>query len=136
VLAAAVVPDPVDEPHAASVANVEALLKQKGWSKAELARASGIDEGSLSKILRGEHKNLSFGTLQRFARALRVPAAQPLAGVPTTRLPAADAVGVRPGGDRPRLSTRELRRALRELEQQLTELERDEQESSRDQSTE
>jgi len=52
--------------------NVIRLRELRLWSRADLHRASGISESSLSLFERGERSDLALDTLGRLARALQV----------------------------------------------------------------
>jgi len=52
---------------------VRALRVQRGWSQAELARRSGVDQGRISRLESGETLNPQPETLLRLSEALQVP---------------------------------------------------------------
>ncbi len=53
---------------------VPRLLKEKGWSLRALARAAGIQESHLSRVLRSvDYKSPSADLTERVARALGLP---------------------------------------------------------------
>ncbi len=55
-------------------AAIRALREKDGWSQAGLARAAGVDQSDISRF-ETESANASVATLNRIARALRVPVA-------------------------------------------------------------
>lgn len=50
--------------------NLSRYMARKGWSPADLARATKTDPSALSRILTGENKNPSIQTLIKFADKL------------------------------------------------------------------
>lgn len=44
----------------------------KGWSQAELARRSGVNQGIISRLESGETQSVNFPNLEKLARALEV----------------------------------------------------------------
>lgn len=51
------------------VSNIERLRKEKNWSKADLAKAMGVDPASLSRTLSSD---LRLSTIEKIASALEV----------------------------------------------------------------
>ena len=52
---------------------VRALRLQRGWKQHELARQTGLDQGTISNIENGKQKNPTHDTLTRLADALNIP---------------------------------------------------------------
>jgi transcriptional regulator with XRE-family HTH domain len=48
------------------------LRLEKGWSQAELARRSGINQGMISRIENGQTRGVGLGVIERLADALGV----------------------------------------------------------------
>ena len=53
-------------------ARAEALRQEKGWTRAELARRSGLNPVHVWKVLRGERPRVEAETVRRLARAYGV----------------------------------------------------------------
>lgn len=51
------------------------IAEQQGWSKSGLQRASGVTMGTLKKYWKNEVESVHLPSLERIARALKVPAA-------------------------------------------------------------
>ncbi|MGH2625623.1 MAG: helix-turn-helix domain-containing protein [Anaerolineales bacterium] len=51
---------------------IRALRERRGWSQAELARRSGVNQGTISRVERGETRTLALHNLERLAKALGV----------------------------------------------------------------
>ena len=47
------------------------VVRTEGWGKRDLANISGIDETTISRILRGRRKNLTAETIALLARAMK-----------------------------------------------------------------
>jgi transcriptional regulator with XRE-family HTH domain len=47
------------------------VVRNEGWGKRDLANISGIDETTISRILRGRRKNLTAETIALLARAMK-----------------------------------------------------------------
>jgi transcriptional regulator with XRE-family HTH domain len=56
-----------------NVRTLEALLKARGWSRAELARRVGVSRQAVSLWFRGDEANLQGRHLIRLSRALGIP---------------------------------------------------------------
>ena len=54
---------------------IEYYRERKGWSQAQLARESGVNQSIISRIESGETQSIHFQNLHRIAKALEVPAA-------------------------------------------------------------
>ncbi len=54
-----------------AVAKIEELLAEKGWSRAELARRSGIQQPHITNLMNA-HKATSLATLVKLANAFEV----------------------------------------------------------------
>lgn len=52
---------------------IDALLSRKGWSIRMLANRSGVDNGTLSRIISGDTASPTIGTIQKIAAALGEP---------------------------------------------------------------
>jgi len=51
---------------------IRAILKEKGWKQADLARESGFHKGYISLVLSAE-KNLTLETVETLEKALKKP---------------------------------------------------------------
>ena len=48
------------------------LRHQRGWTQQELARRSGVDQPTISRIENGHTRGVGLGTIERLAQALGV----------------------------------------------------------------
>jgi transcriptional regulator with XRE-family HTH domain len=58
------------------------LRNLRGWSQAELARRSGVPQGTISRLEAGKHQGINFTVLERLANALEVSAAELIDHIP------------------------------------------------------
>lgn len=52
---------------------IRRLLQRRGWQQSDLARESRVSEATISRLLAGEQRNPTAGTLSAIAKALQVP---------------------------------------------------------------
>lgn len=54
---------------------IEYYRTRKGWSQAQLARESGVNQSVISRLESGETQSVNLSNLHNLAKALEVPAA-------------------------------------------------------------
>ena len=54
---------------------IQYYRERKGWSQAQLARASGVNQSVISRLESRETQSINLSNLHELARALEVPAA-------------------------------------------------------------
>ena len=54
---------------------IEYYRTRKGWSQAQLARESGVNQSVISRLESGETQSVNLSNLHNLAQALEVPAA-------------------------------------------------------------
>ena len=54
---------------------IEYYRERKGWSQAQLARESGVNQSVISRLESGETQSVNLVNLHELAKALEVPAA-------------------------------------------------------------
>jgi transcriptional regulator with XRE-family HTH domain len=107
------------------VENLVLAMRERGWDQVDLARAAGIGDATISRLLSGRQEDIRLGTVERLARALGLPLAALLGPEPGAGPPAdAEAAALLLGSARRRLAAADIRRALRAAEHILAELER------------
>ena len=57
---------------------IEYYRTRKGWSQAQLARESGVNQSVISRLESGETQSVNLSNLHNPAQALEVPAAAPI----------------------------------------------------------
>ena len=54
---------------------IEYYRTRKGWSQAQLARESGVNQSVISRLESGETQSVNLANLHELAKALEIPAA-------------------------------------------------------------
>ncbi len=61
--------------HVAIYVRIEEFRTRRGWSQAQLARESGVNQSTISRAESGETLAMSIHSLHLIAKALEIPAA-------------------------------------------------------------